>query len=268
MGNWSVMPKISINSVTINYEVTGKGDPLLLLHGLGSNAQDWEVQISAFSKNYSVIAVDLRGHGLSDKPKGPYTIRQFADDCNQLLTELNIDRTHILGLSLGCAVGYELAIHYPELVHSFIGVNMGPSIGSKSLKGTFTAVKRILIVLFLGMRVMGKSIAKAVFPSPYQANLRQLLIESIAKNDRRSYINSMLALKDWSVVDELSSIQCPTLIVASEFDYSSIESKQVAVDAIPNAELCVVDGTRHVLPAEKPILFNEIVLTFLEHHRI
>ncbi len=78
----------------------------------------------------------------------------------------------------------------------------------------------------------------------------------------------MLALKGWSVVDELSSIQCPTLIVASEFDYSSIESKQVAVDAIPNAELCVVEGTRHVLPAEKPILFNEIVLTFLEHHRI
>ena len=184
------------------------------------------------------------------------------------MTELNIDRTHILGLSLGCAVGYELAIHYPELVHSFIGVNMGPSLGSKSLKGTLTAIKRILIVLFLGMRVMGKSIAKAVFPSPYQANLRQLLIESIAKNDRRSYINSMLALKGWSVVDELSSIQCPTLIVASEFDYSSIESKQVAVDAIPNAELCVVDGTRHVLPLEKPILFNEIVLTFLEHHRI
>ena len=262
------MPKISINGVAINYEVTGKGDPLLLIHGLGSNAQDWDLQISFFSENYTVIAVDLRGHGLSDKPKGPYTIRQFADDCNQLLTELNIDRTHFLGLSLGCAVGYELAIHYPELIHSFIGVNMGPSVGSKSLKGTLTAIKRLLIVLFLGMRVMGKSIAKAVFPFPHQANLRQLLIESIAKNDRRSYINSMLALKGWSVVDELPSIQCPTLIIASEFDYSSIESKQVVVDAIPNAELCVVDGSRHVLPLEKPNLFNEIVLTFLEHHRI
>ena len=268
MGYWSVMPKISINGVGINYEVTGKGDPLLLIHGLGSNAQDWELQISAFSENYSVIAVDLRGHGLSDKLKGSYTIKQFADDCNQLLTELNIDRTHILGLSLGCAIGYELAIHYPEMIHSFIGVNMGPSVGSKSLKGTLTAIKRLLIVLFLGMRFMGKSIAKAVFPFPHQANLRQLLIESIAKNDKRSYINSMMALKGWSVVNELPSIQCPTLIIASEFDYSSIESKQIAVDAIPNAELCVVDGTRHVLPAEKPNLFNEIVLTFLEHHRI
>ena len=78
----------------------------------------------------------------------------------------------------------------------------------------------------------------------------------------------MLSLKGWSVVNKLSSIQCPTLIVASEFDYSSIENKQVAVDAIPNAELRVVDDARHVLPLEKPIEFNEIVLNFLKQHQI
>ncbi|NHJ49687.1 MAG: alpha/beta hydrolase [Asgard group archaeon] len=262
------MPKISHNGVAINYEIFGTGDPLLLIHGLGSNAQDWEPQISSFSKNYRVIAVDLRGHGESDKPKGPYNIRQFADDCKQLLTELNINRVHILGLSLGCAVGYELAIHYPELIHSFIGVNMGPSVGSKSLKGTLAGIKRLMIVVFLGMRYMAKTIAKAVFPNPNQADLRQLLTESIAKNKKRPYISSLLALKGWSIVDELPSIQCPTLIVASELDYSSIESKQVAVDAIPNAELQVVKGARHVLPVEKPDSFNKIVHDFLNKHPI
>ena len=70
--------KIEINSVELYYETAGEGEPLLLLHGLGSSVRDWENQISEMAKSYRVIACDVRGSGRSSKPPGPYSVEQWA----------------------------------------------------------------------------------------------------------------------------------------------------------------------------------------------
>ena len=68
------MAYADVGGVNLSYESTGAGDPLLFIHGLGSSTQDWEPQVAYFAPRYHVVAVDLRGHGQSDKPPGPYSI--------------------------------------------------------------------------------------------------------------------------------------------------------------------------------------------------
>lgn len=104
------MPTMKINDIDMYYEIHGEGDPLLLIHGLGSSSRDWEYQIPQLLKLYKVITIDLRGHGKTSKPKGPYSIRGFADDVASFLEAFNIKQVNILGLSMGTATGFELAI--------------------------------------------------------------------------------------------------------------------------------------------------------------
>ena len=83
------MSTMKVNDIDIFYEIHGEGEPLLLIHGLGSSSRDWEYQIPQFSKMYKVITIDLRGHGKTSKPKGSYSIRGFADDVALFLEALN-----------------------------------------------------------------------------------------------------------------------------------------------------------------------------------
>jgi pimeloyl-ACP methyl ester carboxylesterase len=72
------MPTIPVNDTHLYYEIHGEGQPLLLIHGLGSSTRDWELQVPEFAKSHRVITFDLRGHGRSDKPAGPYSMAMFA----------------------------------------------------------------------------------------------------------------------------------------------------------------------------------------------
>src|SRR5439155_12833482 len=95
----------------------------------GSSKRDWEPQVAELAKTYRVITVDLRGHGQSDKPAGPYTIPEFAADVAGLLESLHASPAHIVGLSLGGGVAFQLAVNYPALLKSLTIVNSGPSMG-------------------------------------------------------------------------------------------------------------------------------------------
>lgn len=74
------MPILRCRDINVYYEIAGAGDPLLFIHGLGASHRDWEPQVAFFSRHYQVITYDVRGHGKSDKPKGPYRVSQFAAD--------------------------------------------------------------------------------------------------------------------------------------------------------------------------------------------
>ena len=108
------MTKMQLDDIEIYYQVEGQGAPLLFLHGLGSSSAGWQYQRESFSKDYQVILVDVRGHGRSDKPPGPYSIAMFAADTTQLLDRLDIPAVHIVGLSLGAMIGFQMAVDQPE----------------------------------------------------------------------------------------------------------------------------------------------------------
>lgn len=257
------MPKIDLNDIIFYYEIHGEGEPLLLLHGLGSSSQDWELQVDDFSRHFQVILVDLRGHGKSGKPPGPYSIPLFAEDIASFIIEMDCSPAHVLGISLGGMVAFQIAINFPEVVKSLIIVNSTPELIPTTIKDRIGIWQRLLIVRFMGMRKMGEVLGNRFLPEPDQAELREVFIDHWAENHKPSYMEAMKAVVGWSVLDQLSEINTPTLVMGAEDDYFSIEDKKAYTKKISGAKLQIIKNTRHALPAEKPEVFNQSVIDFL-----
>ena len=108
------------DDLDIYYEIHGKGTPLVLIHGLGSSTLDWEGQVGFCSKDFETVTIDLRGHGKSGKPPGPYSVPLFASDTAKLIQFLNLPPAHVAGISMGGMVAFQLALDVPKLVKSLM----------------------------------------------------------------------------------------------------------------------------------------------------
>ena len=260
------MPKRKINNINIYYEITGEGEPLLLIHGLGSSIRDWEKQVPVFSEKYQVITIDIRGHGKTDKPKESYTIPLFGEDIAELMKLLDINQVNILGISLGGSIAFQFAVDYPEMVKSLVIVNTGVEFKLDSFKARYNFFMRKLIVSLVGMKKMGEVLAPKLFIKPEQEDLRQKLIERWAENDKKAYLNALKSLKDWTVKDHIHTIKCPVLVISSDEDYTPVSVKEEYTALIPNGDVKVIHDARHAVTMEKPSEFNKIVMDFLSEH--
>jgi len=261
------MSRVQSNNINLFYEVNGKGQPLLFIHGLGSSSRDWELQSAEFSKNYQVITFDLRGHGQSDKPAGPYSLSMFASDAAGLLKSLGVDSAHVVGLSLGGGVAFQLAIDFPAKVKTMTIVNSAPELVVRTFKDRIRIWQRFAIVKLLGMRKMGEVLSKRIFPKDQHAPLRATFIDRWAENDPRAYQEAMRAMVGWSVTDKLGSIKCPSLIISADQDYTPVALKEVYTKLIPNAQLVVIADAHHATPVEQPEKFNAVLWDFLVKHK-
>ena len=258
------MAIMRVGEIQMYYETIGHGEPVVFIHGLGSSARDWENQIGFFSKIYQVILFDVRGHGKSDKPPGPYSIPLFSRDLIALLEALQIGPVHVVGISMGGMIGLQLAVDAPELVKSLVVVNSGPEMVVRTLKERIQIWQRFLIVRLLGMRKMGEVLSGRLFPKPEQGELRKIFVEHWAENDPRAYRDAMSALVGWSVSEQLEKIACPVLVVAADEDYTPIEAKSTYVKRLQHGELVVIADSRHATPVEQPDEFNKVVMAFLQ----
>lgn len=260
------MPKIQANGINLHYEIHGEGRPLLFIHGLGSSGRDWELQVEEFSKSYRVITFDLRGHGQSDKPPGPYTIAMFAADAAGLLRGLGVENPHVVGLSLGGAVAFQMAVDAALPIKTLVIVNSAPELLVRSFKDRLMVWQRVAIVNLLGMRKMGEALSRRLFVKPEQEDIRRIFVERWAENDKRAYLNAMRALVGWSVSERIGSIRVPTLVIAADQDYSPVAVKKEYAAKIPGAQLVVIPDSRHATPVEKPQEFNAVLQKFLAEH--
>ena len=252
-----------LKDLTLHYQQHGRGEVLLLLHGLGSSSHDWEFQVPEFSEHFRVVAPCLRGFGDSDKPAGPYSIAQYASDVVALLDHLGIERCHVLGFSMGGAIAFQLAVDRPDRVNSLIVVNSQPSFELDHWRKHLMVITRVGMASVLGMERMTRYVAKRLFPLPEQKHLRDRMIERQVKNQKASYLAALQALAGWSVKDRLHELSAPTLVIAGEHDYSPLEEKRRYVKLIPDARLEVIKGTRHGTLFERPGEVNRSVLDFL-----
>jgi pimeloyl-ACP methyl ester carboxylesterase len=252
-----------LKDLNLHYQQHGRGEVLLLLHGLGSSSYDWEFQVPAFSKHFQVLAPCLRGFGDSDKPPGPYSIAQYASDVLGLLDHLGVERCHVLGFSMGGAIAFQMAVDRPERVNSLIVVNSQPSFELDHWRKHLMVITRMGMASVFGMDRMARYVAKRLFPLPEQKALRDRMVERHVKNQKASYLAALQALAGWSVKDRIQQLYAPTLVIAGEHDYSPLEEKRRYVQLIPNARLEVIKGSRHGTLFERPDEVNRSVLDFL-----
>lgn len=258
------MAWIDLNGVQAWYEEHGSGEPLLLLHGLGSSSADWLLQIPVFSSHWHVIAPDLRGHGRTPLPDSGLTIEQMAIDMIELLERLDAHPAHVLGLSMGGCVALALALARPDEVRSLILVNTGAAIrlsGRRYLRG----LARVIALLLGGPPAMARLVARGLFPDPEQALLRREAAARLSQVDVRAYLGAVRSLLRFDVRPRLAEIRCPTLVIAGAADETlGPQPTRYLADHPPNARLTIIPRSRHVTPVDQPEAFNRTVLNFLE----
>ena len=257
------MALANINGVELFHECIGEGSPLLLIHGLGSSGDDWAFQREEFARRHRLILVDLRGSGRSAKPRGPYSIAQFADDLWTLLDRLGIESLDVLGFSLGGSVALEMAIARPERVWRLVLCNALADYRTDTPRKWLEAYLQLTLVRVLGMRRTSRLIARRMFPRREQAPMRVRVMQVIGGNARHAYIATIRAIIGWSVTHKLHALRCETLIIAAEHDYVTPAYRRREAQRFPRAEVVVVAGSRHGTPFDATEAFNRHTLEFL-----
>lgn len=245
----------------IRYSLSGQGPAVLLIHGLGSCADDWLPQVQALSAHYTVIAPDLRGHGASSPASGSLPVTQHAADMVALLEHEGIDKVHLVGLSMGGAVTFQLALDQPQRVCSATITNSAPAFVVRNWRERLMVAQRFAIVHLLGLPRMAKVLAGRLFPQ--QPELQSQFIARFSRNDKASYLAAMRGLLGWSVGDRLGEIRCPVLVVAADQDYMPLADKKAYCALLPHAQLAVIENAHHAVTAEHPKAFNQLLMDFL-----
>lgn len=256
------MPQLELAGERFRYDDAGSGPPLVLLHGLGASAEDWEMQIPAFSRRFRVIAPDLRGFGGSARGSGRLSIPRFAADVWALLQALGVERFALVGHSMGGAVALQLALEHPQAVTRLVIANSVPSFRPRTLRQYFEVAYRQVVMRLLGPARLARIGAQRMYPGDDQQALREKSAARGARNGR-SYLESLSALTRWSVIERLRELPMPVLVLAAEHDYFSREDMLQFAHALPKGRFHLFPGTHHGLPLEAPQAFNPVVLRFL-----
>ncbi len=257
------MPTLRTNGIDLRYETSGQGETVLFLHGLGSRSDDWQLQTPVFADNYRVLTADMRGHGRTSKPPGPYSVPMMADDVLGLLDALGVASAHVVGLSMGGMIAFQLAADHPERVRSLVIVNSGPELVAHSLSDRLRIFQRLLLARLFNPERTAHFLGPRLFPKPEQAQLRAMFIAQWAQNDPAAYRAAMRALVGWSVLDRVGRIVCPTLVLSGDRDYTPAATKAAYVAMMPNAQLVVIEDSGHATPIDQAERFNDCVLAFL-----
>lgn len=246
-------------------DLKGKDTPILFLHGLGSSSQDWEYQWEYFAPHFPLIAPDLRGHGQTDKPDMPYSVPLFSEDIASLIQAITNRPVHVVGLSLGGMVAFQLVTDHPELVKSLTIVNSGPAVVFPGIKKWLAFQSRKITIKLMGTAYLTTQIINMLFPKPEQAALRAKYQARWSKNDPKAYKNALEAFHHWDVQGKLKDIQCETLIVSADQDYTPVSLKAEYMENIPHARLVVIHDSHHLSPIDQPEQFNQVLQDFLRN---
>jgi 3-oxoadipate enol-lactonase len=149
------------------------------------------------------------------------------------------------------------------LVKSMVIVNSGPEVLIRTMKDRWQVIMRTMIVRLLGMQKMGEALSARIFPKPEQEDIRKMFVERWTENDPKAYMSSMRTIFNWSVADHIGSMKIPTCVIAADQDYTPLETKRVYVKKMPQAELVVVEDSRHATPIDQTEIFNQEVMSFL-----
>lgn len=240
------------------FHVREEGPPgapaLLLLHSLGTTMEIWAPQVPALARQYRVIRMDLRGHGLSGATPGDYSMASLAADAMAVLDALGVAKAHVAGVSIGGRLSLELAASYPERVLSIMPCDTGFISGPPERWITRMDGVKAGGMAAVQDAVMANWVIDPTLPSS-RALLRMLL-----RTDPVGYLGCSAALRDAGMP---GPITCPTTVVVGEADPSSpVAKSQEIAAAIPGARLVIIPKASHIPNFEAA---EAVTATMLEH---
>lgn len=245
-----------------------EGKPTIcLLHCFGSNHGFWNLQLP-YLTGFSLLTPDARAHGLSPRPKGPYSIAQMADDVIALLDEKEIEQTHVAGASMGGMVAQQLAISYPERVASVMLITTTFEYSGAQRERWHELA---LTVQRDGVASVQEALMSRWFSKQSRAENRpgyQFMVQAFSEFHPDAFAWAAEAVRLVDMGDQLHRISQPTLVVASEHDpgVTPERSRQLAA-SIPDSQLVWTPHAHHLASLEHPEFVGQAMAEFLMNRR-
>lgn len=276
--NPSLIPEtIQIKGHTIFYVVKGEGKPLLLIHGFGAGIWVWEWQIDILSNLYRVYALDLIGHGFSDRPRIEYRPETYIHFLRDFMDGLGIEKATLIGNSMGGGIAWAMAIFFPERADRLILIDcIPPDVLDRVRNDSFKALAAIRdIPLLPRLFIAGRnrnSIRQVLRECIFDSRLitpeivdRQNRLSQLRGTTRVLFSTLKNAEEARSMRDSLSLIRHPTLLIWGERDLIFPPSVGEELhQAIHGSTLRIIRGSGHIPMWEKPQEVNEMILSFLK----
>ncbi len=261
------MPTAPIRDINMYYEDSGSGDPLVLIGGLGADAQSWALQVPVLARHFRVITMDNRGSGRTSAPDKPYSIAGMADDVAGLLDHLGIAKANVLGFSMGGAIAQEFALKYPARVEKLILMNAAPY-----ADGQVAAI----IKNWINVRRSNMSREQAqrfIAPFLYSAELiddqdryERAILNSVSNpyaQQDHAFIRQAQALLAFDTRDRLATVKAETLVVSAAEDILiPSRNQERIVKLLPKAKHVTLAGG-HAGFIEHAAQYNAAILEFL-----
>ncbi len=256
---------VDIDEGRLYYEVSGQGEPVVLLHGFGCDTRLWDDVALALADRYRVVAYDQRGYGCSTLPTAPYAPH---DDLAALLDALDIERAHLVGLSRGGGVALDAALTYPNRVRSLTLVDS--MLGGYRWSAEFRALNSEAAALARDVSLAEAQaywLRTPLLGSTWRvAGAGERCAAMLADYSGWHWLNADPArnLRP-PAIERLAEVAVPTLVVVGENDIADFHhiADRLAAD-IPGARLVVLPDVGHMSNMEAPGPFNEVVLSFLD----
>lgn len=258
------MAKIHAGAVALNVAVDGEANApaLLLAHPLGAALHVWDGLVPALAKQFRVIRYDARGHGQSSVPPGPYALADLAGDALAVLDALGVEKAHVLGQSMGGAIGQWLAIHAPQRLKKLILANTSAHFPDPAGWNA-----RIRSARDKGMAELAPAVTQRWLTAPFRAAQPEVAarIEAMLRaSPPEGYAATCSALRDLDLRDAiLRAAPVPALVIVGDSDASSPPERGAALAAaLPGARLATLQAA-HLSSVERPAEFLGAVTEFL-----
>ncbi len=261
-------PPSASDPVVLCCEIDGEGPPVLLFPGLGDTVWVWRRLIPELSHRNLVAAVELRGHGRSSSPFGPYSFAAMMNDLIQLIEKLGIAPAAAVAQGFGGRLALALALERPDLLSALVlvGTEAGPVAGSA--RGALAlrleaAARRDMQAAYKALKSEGHG-PRGMSPRERAEHHRNFL-----KNSPAGYAAACSAeLNAPDLSEKISEIRCPVLALTGEFDGGRHAGAERLAESIPGCEAVIVDGAGHFVQLDATDSFHLLLIEFLAKHKL
>ncbi len=274
------MQHVRLHGHEVSYRTEGEGPVVVLVHGMAGSSATWERVIPALAERFTVVALDLPGHGASAKPDGDYSLGAFASIVRDLMVASGYERATVVGQSLGGGVAMQFAYQFPSRCERLVLVGsggLGREVSPLLRALAFPGVEFLFPVLFAsvvrdaGRGVLGGLRRIGLRPSAYFTEIWRGYETLVEPENRAAFVHTLRSVVDVggqrvSAHDRLPlAADIPTLIVWGSDD--AIIPSRHAADAhatLPNSRVEIFEGVGHFPHCEAPERFVRVLTDFID----
>ncbi len=245
----------SADGVPIAYQVQGEGEPaLVFVHGWSCDQSYWDAQVEYFAKHFTVVTLDLAGHGKSGLDRKQWSMEAFGADVVSVVTQLDLKHVILIGHSLGGSVVIEAARHIPERVIGVVGID---TLQNVELKVDPERIDQVLAPLQKDVAGFTKKIVHSMFPSTSDPAVVEKVLADMSSAPPEVAVNTMRASIEFDLAQACEDVQAPVRCINSDKFPTDIEANRRHLQFF---EVVFVPGAGHFFFLEDPQTFNDLYL--------